>query len=83
MTTATLQPLTDTQRAIYAWVLVRHRLTRLGVTIRDVQRQFQFSSPNGAVTHLKALARKGWLELHANQARSILPTLEALAHEDA
>jgi repressor LexA len=83
MTTATLQPLTDRQKAIYAWVLEQHRLTRLGVTIRDVQTHFKFGSPNGAAQHLRALARKGWLELHANRARSILPTLEALAHEDA
>jgi repressor LexA len=82
MTITTLQPLTDRQRAVYAWVRSQYRLTRLGVTVRDVQRQFKFGSPNGAVTHLKALNRKGWLELHAGQARAIIPTLEALAHAD-
>ena len=81
MTTTTLAPLTDKQRAIYRYIAKRFVDTRMGVTYRDVQVKFGFGSINGSVTHVKALHRKGWVELHANQARAILPSVEALAHD--
>jgi repressor LexA len=81
MTATTLAPLTDRQRAVYRYIAKRFRETRMGVTYRDVQTKFGFHSTNGAVTHMKALHRKGWIELHANQCRAILPTVEALAHD--
>lgn len=81
MTTTALTPLTDRQRAVYRWIAKRFTQTRMGVTYRDVQRHFKFRSTMGAVTHITALHRKGWLDLHANQARGILPSVEALAHD--
>ena len=82
MTTAVeLQPLTPRQREVWEWIRDYHARERLAPSLRDVQRAFQFASPNGAVCHVKAIAAKGWLVLRRNTARSILPSLEALSHE--
>jgi repressor LexA len=79
-TVEALQPLTPKQRSIYDWIVAYHARERIGPSVRDVQTHFNFSSPNGAVCHVHALVKKGWLERRPNKARAILPTLEALNH---
>jgi len=78
-----LQPLTPRQREIFDWIVNFHRERRIAPTFREIANAFKFCSPNGAVVHVVPLIRKGWLVRETMTARSILPTLEALAHEDA
>jgi repressor LexA len=40
-------------------------------TFREIGERFGITSPNGVVSHLKLLAKKGMIEMPNNQARSI------------
>lgn len=79
-TTVELQPITPRQREIWQWIADYHARERIGPSVRDVAKHFKFASPNGVMAHVHPLVKKGWLESRPNTARSILPTLEALAH---
>jgi SOS-response transcriptional repressor LexA len=80
-TAPALQPLTAKQKKVYRWIAAFYRRERIPPSVREIQAAFDLGSPNGAVCHIKPLVKKGWLEARPNTARSILPTLEALAHE--
>lgn len=65
------QPLTARQRDILLAV-VRHFGEHMAPpTVRDVGNAVGIASPNGVMSQLKALARKGWIELPGKQARGI------------
>jgi SOS-response transcriptional repressor LexA len=82
MTTApALQPLTAKQKKVYRWIADYFQRERIPPSVREIQAAFDLGSPNGAVCHITPLMRKGWLVRKPNTARSILPTLEALAHD--
>lgn len=60
---ATKQPLTPKQAAILKFVVTYWGTHATAPTIREIGREFKFKSINGATSHLKALAAKGWIEL--------------------
>lgn len=62
--TATKQrpPLTKTQRAILAFWLDHFRAHQRFPAVREACEKFKIASPNGVVSHLKALEKKGYLQ---------------------
>jgi repressor LexA len=76
-----LEPLTRRQEAVYRAIVEHQRLRRVAPTLREIGLAVGISSTNGVVSHVRALQRKGWLIASRNQARSILPSMEALAHD--
>jgi repressor LexA len=77
-----LGPLTQRQKLVYRAIVDHYRERRFAASVREICKAVNISSPNGVVCHIRALQRKGWVETTPNIARSILPTLEALAHAD-
>lgn len=64
--------MTKPQRKIYDYLVTQcHDGTP--PTIREIQAMMGVSSPNGIVCHLRALKRKGLIEMSENKARSIRP----------
>jgi DNA-binding MarR family transcriptional regulator len=70
------QPMTLTARqaAILTWI--RNWIAERGYspTVREIAAAFDISSPNGVVTHLKALAKKGAIRWEPNLSRTITIT---------
>jgi repressor LexA len=66
-----MQDLTPRQEQILAFI--RERVARAGMppTRAEIATEFKFSSQNSAEEHLRALARKGFLELKAGASRGI------------
>lgn len=66
-----MEPLTPRQAEILA--LIREHLERTGMppTRAEIARAFGFRSPNAAEAHLRALARKGAIELVPGASRGI------------
>src|SRR5450756_1461673 len=56
-----MEELTDKQRPILKYIEDRARQTGFRPTLDEVRRHFGFRSINGAVVHIKALERKGYL----------------------
>jgi repressor LexA len=83
MTTTTLRPPTAKQRAVYDWIVAYYQRERVPPTVREIQSAFGVRSTTAIMCHVMPLVKKGWLERRPNRSRSILPTLEALAHADA
>lgn len=65
--------LTNRQQEILDFI--ERQLDELGLppTRADIVDHFGFASPNAAQCHLRALARRGAIELRPNQARGIIP----------
>ncbi|MFZ2414349.1 MAG: transcriptional repressor LexA [Candidatus Cryosericum sp.] len=57
-----MKQLTERQRAILAYVEEYARQTGFRPTLDEVRRHFGLQSINGAVVHIKALERKGYLQ---------------------
>ena len=78
-TTTERQPLTDRQREIVAWL--SNYITDRGYspTIRELCLAFNFASTEGAMCHLRALRRKGWVTWNDGHARTIR-VLEEVIH---
>jgi repressor LexA len=53
---------TEKQMAVLDYIRQHQQDTGIPPSVRDIQRQFGFKSPNAAFTHLRALARKGLIE---------------------
>lgn len=53
---------TEKQQAVLDYIRQHQQDTGVPPSVRDIQRQFGFKSPNAAFTHLRALARKGLIE---------------------
>lgn len=68
--TVTRPPLTKTQRAILAFWLDHFRQHQRFPAVREACAKFGIKSPNGVVSHLKALEKKGYLQRHKGE-RSI------------
>lgn len=66
-------PLTDRQREVYDWIVDWCETKGYSPTIRELCTAFAFDSPNGAVCHLRPLAKKGWISWVPNQCRTIRP----------
>ena len=69
--TAELQPLTERQREVLQYIASFIAERGYSPTTREVCVAFAFASPNGAVCHLDALRRKGWLSWEENRTRTM------------
>ncbi|WP_414041895.1 transcriptional repressor LexA [Acidithiobacillus sp. M4-SHS-6] len=66
-----MDALTPRQAEILAWIRSRVEEDNLPPTRAELMKAFAFRSPNAAETHLRTLARKGYLELRQGTARGI------------
>lgn len=66
-----MNALTPRQAEILAWIRSRVAEDNLPPTRAELMKAFAFRSPNAAETHLRILARKGYLELQQGTARGI------------
>ena len=67
MLTTNDRSLTSRQEQILNFIRTR----RLPPTVREICAEFGFKSPNGAMCHLQALARKGYIARDPMRARAI------------
>ena len=63
--------LTDRQQAVYEFIRDKIRTRGYGPTVREIGTQFDISSPNGVMCHLKALEKKGLIIRSPNKSRAI------------
>jgi repressor LexA len=73
--------LTKRQRAVYDFIRDKIVSRGYGPTVREIGEQFDISSPNGVMCHLKALEKKGLIVREPNMSRAIQLTTDP--HEDA
>lgn len=73
----TMEQLTDRQQAVYEFIrdLIQNR--GYGPTVREIGENFQISSPNGVMCHLRALEKKGLIRRSPNKSRAIELTQES------
>ncbi len=57
----TNSPLTDTQQNVFEFIQNTIENRGFPPSIRDICREFDWDSPNGAICHLKALEKKGYI----------------------
>ncbi|PKH22271.1 LexA repressor [Enterobacterales bacterium CwR94] len=78
-----MKALTTRQQQVYD--LIREHITQSGMppTRAEIAQQLGFRSPNAAEEHLKALARKGVIEIVAGASRGIRLLLEEEASNDS
>ena len=67
--TTTNAPPTDRQREVFDFIRERSQMS--GPTIREIMQHFGFTSPNGAMCHIRALERKGLIRRRAHAVRGI------------
>ena len=67
----TMAQLTDRQKLVYEFIydLITNR--GYGPTVREIGHEFNISSPNGVMCHLKALEKKGLIRRSPNKSRAI------------
>jgi repressor LexA len=70
-TETTPRPLTERQREILNWLARYIDQHGYSPTLRELCLAFGFASPNGAVCHLVAMQRKGWVTWNERQSRTI------------
>ncbi|WP_455482814.1 transcriptional repressor LexA [Haemophilus parahaemolyticus] len=77
--------LTDRQQEIFDFVKNHISTTGMPPTRVEIAREIGFKSPNAAEEHLKALARKGYIEMLSGTSRGIriLVNDEEVANEDS
>jgi repressor LexA len=63
--------LTDRQKEVYEFIRDKIRNRGYGPTVREIGDQFDISSPNGVMCHLKALEKKGLITREPNMSRAI------------
>lgn len=71
------EQLTDRQQIVFDYILSFIEERGFGPTIRDIQFEMKFKSPNGVMGHLNALERKGLIDRSSNKSRSIVLTDQA------
>ena len=75
---ALLEKLTQRQREVYEFIRDKIRHRGYGPTVREIGTQFNISSPNGVMCHLKALEKKGLIIREPNMSRAIMLATESL-----
>ncbi len=79
--TTELRPLTNRQQQIYDLIKVKIQDTGMPPTRAEIAKFFGFKSANAAEEHLKALAKKGYIEMLAGTSRGIRLVEEFLEPE--
>ena len=64
--------LTDRQQELLEFLRQYQRENGVMPSTRDIQRHFGFSSQTAAMTHLRALEKKGVIQRHAHKARAVV-----------
>jgi len=72
--------LTKRQREVFEFIRSKIQGRGYGPTVREIGQQFDISSPNGVMCHLKALEKKGLITREPNMSRAI--QLTEAAKED-
>jgi repressor LexA len=70
---------TLTERQLHVYDFIRDKIVNRGYgpTVREIGENFDISSPNGVMCHLKALEKKGLIIRSPNKSRAIELTREA------
>ena len=68
---APLDPLTDRQRSVLAFIEAQIRQMGYPPTIREIGQHLGMRSTNGVNDHLKALERKGYVRREGNKSRTL------------
>jgi len=76
-----MKPLTNRQQQIYDFIKERISDTGMPPTRAEIALFFGFKSANAAEEHLKALAKKGYIEMLAGTSRGIRLTEEFIEDE--
>ncbi len=63
--------LTKRQRAVFKFICREIKKRGYGPTVREIAQQFDISSPNGVMCHLRALEKKGLINRAPNRSRAI------------
>ena len=63
--------LTDRQQQIYAYIVSYIRSEGYSPAVRDICEEFGIKSTNGAVVHLNALEKKGYISRSSGKSRTI------------
>jgi repressor LexA len=79
--TTELRPLTKRQQQIYDFIKAKIQDTGMPPTRAEIANFFGFKSANAAEEHLKALAKKGYIEMLAGTSRGIRLVEELLEAE--
>jgi repressor LexA len=66
-----MEVLTKRQKSVYEFIRDKIRNRGYGPTVREIGLQFDISSPNGVMCHLKALEKKGLITREPNMSRAI------------
>lgn len=64
--------LTKRQQEVYDFLKDYHQSTGLMPSTREIQKHFKFASQTAAVSHLRALEKKGVIQKHAFKARALV-----------
>jgi repressor LexA len=75
---ANFEKLTERQREVYEFIRERIRSRGYGPTVREIGQNFDISSPNGVMCHLKALEKKGLINREPNMSRAIMLATESV-----
>jgi repressor LexA len=73
-----LDVLTDRQKEVYEFIRDKIRNRGYGPTVREIGDNFDISSPNGVMCHLKALEKKGLITREPNMSRAIQLAMEPI-----
>ena len=65
-------PLTHRQKEIVEYLRMSHRRTGIMPSTREIQHAFGFASQTAAMSHLRALERKGIIQRLAGKARAVI-----------
>lgn len=77
-----MKALTARQQQIYDLIKEHIALTGMPPTRAEIAQQLGFRSPNAAEEHLKALAKKGVIEIVSGASRGIRLLMEEAANDD-
>lgn len=66
-----MDQLTRRQKAVYLFLRDKIRTRGYGPTVREIGENFDISSPNGVMCHLRALEKKGLITREPNMSRAI------------
>ncbi|MCA1962697.1 MAG: transcriptional repressor LexA [Prosthecobacter sp.] len=64
--------LTERQQELLNYLRQQQRELGVMPSTRDIQRHFQFSSQTAAMSHLRALEKKGVIQRHPHKARAVV-----------